>query len=682
MRPNDVWRWLVVALLAGLAPADALARLQDPTSASERTYIAPDASFSVPVPEGWTAEEGDGVVVLTGPDGRLRASIVAVETPDPDAAVAAAMAIAEPDYRLPSSPDRQEPPGPPGVDRLVVVTYDGGLSGREIVQAVARVVGERTYVAVYRGPVQQAIARRSQLSIIDSGLLIADVEQLDLSGERPAAFDERLQGELGAYVEGLLTDYGIPGASIVVVQGGEVAYAGGFGVTEVGGAPVDADTRMMIGSATKSMTTMMAATRVDAGEVTWDTPVVEILPYFRVAESELSRAITLRNLFCACSGVPRRDLEFLFNANDLTPEALIRSLATFEFATGVGEAFQYSNQMAAAGGYAAGVAGSGGADLAAAYEEAMDERVFDPIGMGRTTLDVAAVEAEGNYATPHGQTLQVGYEPITLEDEATLGVVAPAGAVWSTADDLGRYLITELGAGVAPDGTRVVSEENLAETWEPQVQIDARSSYGLGWVVGEERGLAKISHDGNTLGFTSQLEFLPDADIGFGLIANAQAANGFAVAVEQRLYELLYGREQTYDELVQYELGVAQAAAVSGVDLPAGSAAAFVGTYRNDALGDVSVALDDAGVPVLDAGEFSTRIRQTWSTNGVVLTWDPPFAGGELSLEGTSLVLTLGAERYVFVRLDDEGTPVASPVASPRAAGGAAGAGGPGIGQT
>lgn len=668
MRPTTLWRWLAIVLVSALAPTDALAGFQDPQSASENTYIAPDESFSVPVPAGWTVEEGDGLVVLTGPDGELRASIVVVQSADPDAAIAEAMGIAEPDYELPPSPDRQEPPGPPGIDTLVVITYDGGQSGDEIVQAVARVVDGVSYVVVYRGPLQEVIDRQSQISIIDSGLLIAAVEQLDLSGKRPAAFDETMRGELAAYIEQLLADYGIPGASIVIVQGDEAVYAGGFGVTEAGGAPVDADTRMMIGSATKPMTTMMAATRVDAGEVTWDTPVVDILPYFRVADAELTREITLRNLFCACSGVPRRDLEFFFNANDLTPEELIRTLATFEFATEFGEVFQYSNQMVAAGGYAAGVAGSDDAELAAAYEDAMIERVFDPIGMSRTTLDFATVEAEGNYAVPHGQTLQASYEPITLEDEAILESVAPAGAVWSTADDIGRYLITELNAGVAPDGTRVVSEENLAETWEPQVQIDARSSYGLGWILSEESGLEKISHNGNTLGFTSQLAFLPDADLGIGLIANAQGANGFAAAVEYRLYELLYGQEQTYDEVVRYELEQVRAVRIgAGADLPADQAEALVGDYTNEVLGDISIMLDDAGVPVVDAGEFRSRIRLTAPRNGAVVTWDPPFAGGAITVQGASLLLSVGAESYEFVRLNIQGTPVASPVGSPEA---------------
>jgi len=85
-------------------------------------------------------------------------------------------------------------------------------------------------------------------------------------------FDGAMRAEPGTYVERLLWDHGIPGASIVIVQGGKVVDAGGYGVTEAGGARVDADTRMRIGSATKTMTTMMAATKVDDGTLTWDPP--------------------------------------------------------------------------------------------------------------------------------------------------------------------------------------------------------------------------------------------------------------------------------------------------------------------------------------------------------------------------------------------------------------------------
>ena len=84
-----------------------------------------------------------------------------------------------------------------------------------------------------------------------------------------------------------------------------MVYLKGFGVRELGKPePVTPDTLMMIGSTGKTMTTMMMATLVDDGKMTWDTPAVEILPNFAVADPELSQKITMRNLVCACTGVP------------------------------------------------------------------------------------------------------------------------------------------------------------------------------------------------------------------------------------------------------------------------------------------------------------------------------------------------------------------------------------------
>ena len=77
--------------------------------------------------------------------------------------------------------------------------------------------------------------------------------------QRPLT-DEAL-AKFAAYVEGNRKRYKVPRTAVVVVQGGDVVFAQGFGVKEVGGNdPVTPDTMFSIGSTTKAMTSMMAAT--------------------------------------------------------------------------------------------------------------------------------------------------------------------------------------------------------------------------------------------------------------------------------------------------------------------------------------------------------------------------------------------------------------------------------------
>ena len=102
---------------------------------------------------------------------------------------------------------------------------------------------------------------------------------LPLTGERLATFE--------AYVAAKLAEAGVPGAAVAVVQGGEVVFLQGFGVREIGQPePVTADTLLRIGSVTKSFSSLLTATLVDAGRLSWETPLVDLLPTFAVADPD------------------------------------------------------------------------------------------------------------------------------------------------------------------------------------------------------------------------------------------------------------------------------------------------------------------------------------------------------------------------------------------------------------
>ena len=362
------------------------------------------------------------------------------------------------------------------------------------------------------------------MGIIGSGFTIKALEVTDLTGVEPLPLTDDLITELEAYIVDTMELLDVPGAAVAIVQGDEIVYAKGFGVRERGkDDPVTPETLMRIGSTTKSMTTMMMATLVDEGLMDWDTPVIDILPTFKVADPEITQKITVRNLVCACTGVPRRDAELRFNAYELSAEeGIIESLADFEFFTDFGEAFQYSNQMVAAGGYVAVLAAGGEyGNLTDSYVALMQERILDPIGMTSSTFSFEEAHAGDNYVTPHSRDLAGEYVPIHFRLELyPYSPIAPSGALSSNVLDMGRYLITLLNRGIAQDGTRVVSAENLAMTWEPQVAMSADTSYGLGWVVSEYKGLLTLSHAGKTLGCTSELAFLPEADLGISVLTN------------------------------------------------------------------------------------------------------------------------------------------------------------------
>src|SRR5205807_6063990 len=111
-------------------------------------------------------------------------------------------------------------------------------------------------------------------------------------------------------------------------------------------------------------------------------------------------------------------------------------------------------------------------------------------------------------------------QAIPLHLERACESVAPAGAAWSTAPDLARYLLLELGRGCMPGGLRLVSEEALLERRKKGARIAGNLFYGLGLVISEECGTQVIYHNGNTLGFSTDLYFLPEKDLGFVVLTN------------------------------------------------------------------------------------------------------------------------------------------------------------------
>ena len=517
----------------------------------------------------------------------------------------------------------------------------------------------------------------------------------DLTGVTPLPLTGEILATFESYIATALTELGVPGVAVGVVQGDEVAFLQGFGVRELGRPePVTADTLLRIGSVTKSFSSLLVATLVDSGQLTWDTPLIGLLPAFAVEDADLTPRLTVADAFCACSGLPRRDLEFILPANELTPERMIAGMANLPLTAPFGEKYQYNNQLVAAGGFAAGVADGGSAEaLGHSYAIALRDRVLNPIGMPRTTYDLTEVVAGNDYAAPHAPDLFGEIHPVPLMmDDTWLVPVAPSGALWSSAREMVRYVQTELQHGVAPDGGQVVSSENLERTWQPGVALAAgpgvpsemaafAQHYGLGWVVGAYGGQRTIWHSGGTLGFSSLVTFLPESELGVVVLTNGSGSAGQLIyAIVFRLLELLFDQPAKMDALVQANL----AAVASGRDdllatigqIDPTAVTPFLGTFSNPDLGDLTLTLQ-ADTLTFASGPYRSALLPQLAEDGSVagyLLVDPPLSGyppqGAFTFESGSddqprIVLTAPADAgdpdlvYVYEPVGAMATPTA-----------------------
>lgn len=580
----------------------------------EQLVTSVDGSFSLPVPPGWSASEETGIVTVARDDGSITARAMVMTGATVSDALEQGWAVAFPELNFDgATPDLVTPPPGTGLDEQGEITWET-LDG-SYARAWAWRLGADVYTLFIVGDPASVAKWQSHVAMLHTGFVVTDRVPLDLAAMTADPFDATLQAQFDAYAIDLMAQLGVPGLEVAIVEGGQVIYARGYGVTEVGGStPVDPDTLMMIGSTSKSFTTMMMATQVDDGLYDWDTPVVEVMPEFVFGDPALTGSITMANLVCACTGIPRHDLEFLMNGDSLTGEDIVGQVAGFEPTGAIGESFQYSNQMVATGGYAAAMAGGAvWGDLEDGYALELQQRVLDPVGMDRTTLSFYEATTDGNVAMPHSTLIDGTVVELPVAWETVLKPALPAGLLWSSVNDMGKYLIVELNDGTTADGTVVVSPENLLRTREGGVPLDATRSYALGWVVEDYHGRDMVWHDGGTLGFTSQLSFLPGTGLGFVSLANV-AGTPIGQLLRDYWLGLVYGRGD--EVLVQNDFQVGQRA--KGLDEAAAMPAPvdmdvvgdYLGIYHSEALGEVDLLVKPDGTLWIDAGEFQMEVTQ------------------------------------------------------------------------
>lgn len=338
----------------------------------------------------------------------------------------------------------------------------------------------------------------------------------------PARLGDADSGDLGlaAEVRAVIDDPGgYRGLAVARIADGQVRVAGlgdrASGLT--GGDPVRPDTPFEIGSIGKTLTGMLLADQIAAGQVDGDTTLAEALPGQEFADPAVGQ-ITLAELASHRSGLPRLPTVGAIATLTMTLGALrgtdpyagldvdrIRAaLARARVGDGRGEV-HYSNFGAALLGIAlAEQAGSVGEADAGSYPALVERRLLDPLGMGDTGYALDGAEPPAGAAT--GST--AGGR--TTDPWQGSGLAGAGIGLWSTAPDLAR-LVTALLDGSAPG----------ADAAQPRFTADDDTRrIGYGWFTTTYDGRAITWHNGGTGGFRSYVGFDPATGDGVVVLGN------------------------------------------------------------------------------------------------------------------------------------------------------------------
>ncbi|HEY6176315.1 MAG TPA: serine hydrolase domain-containing protein [Kofleriaceae bacterium] len=637
------------------SPPPTAARSEKLTADTPQTTTAGNSFIA---PAGWSISVLGDETLLAAPEADSWIALVDVRATDVDAAVKAAWAAYKGESKWPVKNASDAPSKDGWTDRRSYA-YDVPPNEKRIVRiSTQRANGVWTVVLL---DVSAAVAekRLAQVQLILGRLLPKGGERESFAGRRAHELDPARLAELTKFVESAQQTLGVPGVGFGILQNGKVVFAGGSGVRELGKpAKVDRDTLFMIGSNTKALTTLLLAKLVDDNRLTWDTPVVSMMPSFRLGDDATTKSVLIKHLICACTGLPRQDLDWIFEYKGVTPAAVVAALGKMQPTSKFGEIFQYSNLLAAVAGYVAAHVADPKLELGASYDRAMQTRVFDPLGMTATTFDYARV-LRGNAARPHAMSLDGKPTAIALDLNYSIIPVRPAGAAWSSVTDMLKYVAMELAEGALPGGKRYIAKDVLLTRRAPQVSIGKDVTYGMGLQVDTTYGTTQVYHGGATFGYHSQMIWLPEHGVGAVILTNGELGAVLHGQFRRKLLELLF------DGKPEADAGVAAAARARLDELaterkqlvvPADPAevAKLAPKYRNASLGELAVK-KAGGTTLFDMGEWKIEVATRKNADGTVsfVTTGAGFIGQNFVVGATaagkrSLTLRDAQHEYVF----------------------------------
>lgn len=444
---------------------------------------------------------------------------------------------------------------------------------------------------------------------------------------------------LDKYVESSRKTWRVPGLSIVVVKDGSVVLSRGYGIRELGkDDKVDSETLFGAMSTTKAMTAAALGMLVDEGKVRWDDKVVKYLPYFRVGDPYVTSELKVRDLLTHNAGLGNADFLWIWTP-ELSSDSVVRRMQFAQPAYSFRGGFIYQNIMYLVAGQVIEKASG------KPWEQFITERLFGPLGMRNTFPNYETSKFYQNRSTAHFD-IKGKIQPIP---ENVADAIAPAGAVWSTSDDIGKWLNFMLG-NTTVNGRELLKPATYAEILKPQVIVPLNGfyptakltkphwmTYGFGWFQHDYRGEMVQFHTGSLDGRTAIIGMIPDKKVGVYIFGNLDHAE-LRHALMYKVFDLFAFNDNSrdwsteikamYDEIRTNGEKQADATKAKRVlnTLPSLPLSSYAGVYSDPFYGAITVEIID-GKLRLSVGKDSSAQLEHFQFDSFRAVWNKAWWG-------------------------------------------------------
>lgn len=300
--------------------------------------------------------------------------------------------------------------------------------------------------------------------------------------------------EITAALQPFVESHSLAGAVTLVANKERVLSIDTVGFADVAAKrPMRSDAVFWIASQSKPITAAALMILVDEGKVSLDEPVAKYLPAFQdqwlVVERDADhmllkkpqRPVTIRHTLNHTSGMPFKSALEQPTLDGLPLRDAVLSYVLTPLQSEPGAKYQYSNAgINTAGRIIEVVSGM-------PYEEFLDQRLLAPLGMKDTTFwpsdeQVARLAKAYKPNADKNNLEETTIDQLQYPLHNRRRYPMPAGGLFSTADDVGRFCQMMLAGGVF-QGKRILSEAAVRELTRKQTG-DLPDGYGLGFSTG------------------------------------------------------------------------------------------------------------------------------------------------------------------------------------------------------
>jgi len=445
-------------------------------------------------------------------------------------------------------------------------------------------------------------------------LLLCAVTINSFAQKEKSSEDKHFTGLDTAFAR-VLKEWHAAGFAVAVVEKNKVVYTEGFGYRDYENKiPVTANTLFAIGSCTKAFTASLLGMLNKDGKVDFDKPVRTYLPDLKFYNDELNDHVTLRDMMCHRTGLPRHDYSwYLFQTH--SRDTLEQRIQYMEPSAALREKWQYNNFMFMLQGVVTEkITGK-------SWEDNIREKIFQPIGMNNSDVSLPEWKQSSDAA--------FGYDAkqdsiIKKMDYYDIAAMAPAGSINSCVNDMAKWVITWINGGKY-NGKEILPASYVTEAMSPQMVIGGGlpnketpdiyfANYGFGWFLSSYRGHYRVEHGGNIDGFSASTSFFPSDSIGIVVLVNQNGSPVPSIVrniIADRMLGLKYHDWETElkrtSDSVKAKAKDAKKIQVSSQKMnthPSHDLKNYEGTYSNAGYGSFDVSLKNDSL-------FFTTVTQT-----------------------------------------------------------------------